>query len=156
MSWEKRAFGITVDPNMLLVHARLIAPPMISYCDDRSLTPRLADWNMIGKEFFKGIQMTRWSYLNLSDKELSKQSLTGFRDALKVCGMGQEIPHPSMEFKAQLPGNGDDDQNDELIRGKMEEMSKNEVGIVLVILPSRSAPLYARVKFWADVKFGMI
>ena len=140
---------------MLLVHARLLAPPSINYCEGHSLFPELANWNMIGKKFFKRTQITCWSYFNLSKEKLSKHSFTDFKNALRVCGMGEKIPDP-IEFEAELQGNGDDDRNDKSIRDKMEEMSKKKVGIVLVILPVKSAPLYARVKYWADVVFGTI
>ena len=157
MSWKKIAFGIRVDPNMLLVHARRLAPPSINYHKKRSSTPNLADWNLIGKNFFEAKQITHWSFLNLTREQFSRQSLTDFKDALKDCGMGREIPDPvDGGFKAQLPGVGDDDQSDDSIREMIERISHREVRIVLVILPVKSAPLYARVKYWADIRFGMI
>ena len=141
---------------MLLVYARLLAPPSINYYEGPPLTPNLADWNMIGNKFFEPKKITSWSFLNLSKAQLSKHSFTHFIHALEVCGMGPEIPDP-IDIKAPgLQGIGDDDHNDKSIRDKMEEMSKKKVGIVLVILPVKSAPLYARVKYWADVRFGMI
>lgn len=140
---------------MLLVHARLLTPPSINYRKG-SLTPELADWNMIGQNFFESEPITRWSYLNLSNEQLSNDFANKLQNALAKCGMKRKNPDPARGFQVQLGPNGDDDQNDKLIRDVMEEMSKTEVRIVLVILPFKSAPLYARVKYWADVKFGMI
>ena len=141
---------------MLLVHARLLDPPSIKYRNESFLTPELADWNMIGKKFFRSEPITRWSYLNLSNEQFSKHSFKIFQDALAKCGMGRDYPDPAMGLQAQLVGNGDNNQSGNLIRNMIERMSKTKVTVVLVILPFKSAPLYARVKFWADVKYGTI
>ena len=110
----------------------------------------------MNEKFFEPKPITRWSYLNLTNKPLSKHSFTGFQNALKLCGMGREDPDPNGGFKALLGGNDDDNKNDKSIRDVMEKISKEKMEIVLVVLPVKSAPLYARVKYWADFKFGMI
>ena len=146
---------MVIDPDMLLVQARLLAPPTINYNKGLNSTPRFADWNMKGKNFFEPSQIAHWSCLDLSRHPISKQFFGKLNDALRTCGMGKNIPNPS-EFRAPLHGIGDDDRNETSIKKVMEEMGKRKVGIVLVILPFKSAPIYARVKYWADVKYGMI
>ena len=141
---------------MLLVHARSLFPPQIHYNDEQSLRPRAAEWNTIGKHFFTKIQINSWSYLNLSAEPLSGDSLATLQEALGTCGMGRTEPNPYDGFRARLVGIGDSDQNDRSIREVMGSISQSGVGIVLVILPVKSIPLYARVKYWADVVFGMI
>lgn len=141
---------------MLSVHARLLAAPQVLYDKNLSATPELADWNMRHKQFFRRIQITKWSYLSLSGQKLSALSLGYFRQGLQLSGLGEEIPDPYDGFHRRLPGHGDDDLNDGVIRDIMGEISKTEAKILLVVLPIKSKPIYARVKFWADVIFGMI
>ena len=154
-SREKGAFGITVDSKMLSVHARLLAAPHILYKDEL-VTPQLANWNMIRKQFVHYVPISKWSRLNLSGERLPEKYLEDFQSALEKCGMGNTRPFPYHGFEGMLPGIGDDNANDKRIQEKMEQISKTDVEILLVVLPFKSAPIYARVKYWADVKYGKI
>lgn len=153
---NKNAFGITIDPKMLSVHARRLPIPQVNYNGKKFVKPELADWNMRYKQFFQRIQISEWSYLSLCDQKLSAQSLGYLRQGLANSGMGEGTTKPHEGFHGNLPGYGDDDQNDKVIRDIMEEISKTKAKILLVVLPFKSKPIYARVKFWADVEFGMI
>lgn len=70
--------------------------------------------------------------------------------------MDQTRDNPHGPFEGTLRGTADDAQNDAETKRKMQEISTKGVGILLVILPAKSAPIYARVKFWADCIFGMV
>ena len=154
-SRQKALFSINVDPRMLSVHARLLKAPSVVYKGKIPFTPRLANWNMIGgKKFFESAETAEWSILNLSNLTVSKKDWETFSEARRSCGM--KDTQPVDVLSARLPGLLDDDQNDEIIRNKIEDFSKKTGGILLVVLPSKSAPIYARVKFWADVKYGTV
>ena len=139
---------------MLLVHARHLAPPRVVYNNSISVTPVLADWNMRNKEFFDPKPIPLWSFLTLGRAQLPQNSRDQFQLALKLCGMGNFKPLFNTGFHALLEGIGDDDRNDRSIREKIDDISKTKVQIILVVLPTKSAPIYARVKYWADVRFG--
>ena len=76
-------------------------------------------------------------------------------NALEICGMGKARPSPSTGFRASLRGTGDDDTNDAAIHNAMQAVSKLQIPILLVVLDSQSAAIYARIKYWADTNFGM-
>ncbi len=154
-SREKEAFGITVDSKMLSVHARLLDAPQIIY-NDELVTPQLANWNMIRKQFVHPGPISTWSRLNLSGERLPEKYLEDFQSALEKCGMGKTRPFLHHGFEGKLSGFSDDNANDKEIQEKMEQISKTDVEILLVVLPFKSTPIYARVKYWADVKYGKI
>lgn len=155
LTFEKTAFGITISPKMVSVHARLLPAPSVLY-HKRSVTyPRLAEWNVRGKNFFSPLTLAKWSWLRLGRAEVPDDSWDAFQKALSDCGMGNIPPDPFYGLHAQLDGSGDDDTNDRAIGNAIAEAKKKGLRMLWVILPDDSAAIYSRVKFWADVKHGM-
>lgn len=70
--------------------------------------------------------------------------------------MGEIQPDPYEGFHANLGGIGDNDTNDAAIQAAMFAAQKNGVRILWVVLETYSAPIYARVKYWGDVRYGML
>lgn len=156
ISRVKLDFGVDIGSRMLSVHARRLNAPQVCYGNKSALIPVLADWNMTNKWFFRCVTNTNWSQLNLSGKAIAEETWSSFENALNLCGMKQITAHPNGPFRGFLPGNGDDAENDRSIERTMREISTLGVQILLVVLPFRSATIYARLKFWADIKFGMV
>ena len=152
-----KSFGVTIDTQMLSVHARLLPTPKVMYQHQKSLKPKLAAWNLRGYLFHKAVPIDKWSYLVVDCRYPLDQVWKDFQTALKNCGMGEIDPYPFEGLYAELHGDGDNDFSDKAIRVKIEE-AKNRLGlqILWVILPRYSAPIYARVKYWADVIYGML
>lgn len=151
----KNAFGITVGTKMLPVHARLLPVPSVMY-HNASVAPNNAEWNLHKKYFFRHVPIDKWSYLTLGKTWIKDPVWNLFQPALKACGMGEVQPDPFEGFRADLPGNGDNDMNDAAIRGAMSSAQKLGIRILWVVIPFYSAPIYARVKYWADVIYGML
>ena len=139
---------------MLTVHGRLLTAPQVQYNKERKI-PSHAEWNMINLKFHEVKPMPRWSYLCMGGGRLPDESQGQFMNALAICGMGSATPFPPTGFHAPLRGIGDDDTNDVAIHNVMQEVLKLQVPILLVVLESPSAAIYARIKYWADTKFGM-
>lgn len=157
LTFAKNAFGITVSTKMLSVHARILPAPLVKY-HEQSLTPKLAEWNLHGKKFISHVSMStnKWSYLSLSGQEITNEHWHDFETALSSCGMGDCVPDPWRGFEARLHGPSDDDENDSAIHTAIQNAKDNSVRMLWVILPSKSAGIYARIKYWADVKIGML
>ena len=156
ISQVKLDFGVDIGSRMLSVHARRLNAPQVCYGNKSALIPELADWNMTNKYFFRCVPNTNWSRLDLSGKAIPEKAWSSFEDALKLCGMDQTTAHPNGPFRSILLGNGDDAENDRSIERTMREIATLGVQILLVVLPFKSTTIYARVKFWADLKFGMV
>lgn len=151
----KSAFGVTISPKMLSVHARQLPVPSVMY-HEASLTPRLAEWNLHQRFFIRHVPINRWSYLTLGEAKVSDEAWYFFQEALKACGMGEIQPEPYEGFHRNLPGFNDDASNDKAIQDAISDAKEKGVRILWVVLQKYSARIYARVKFWADLKYGML
>lgn len=147
------AFGVKVDPSMIVVVGRVLPAPPVIYGGDLALQTAQGAWNMRGKKFAKPKVVLKWSYLRLGDAVFTENHMKVFKGQLTAYGLGSEKPHgPAAGFRANLPG--DEARNDVSIRSVMDTVVKAGVRMLLVALPSKDAVTYSRVKFWADVKFG--
>ena len=61
---------------------------------------------------------------------------------------------PVESYHANLPRDSDDDVNDNAITTEMDKVVKAQIPILLVVLNTKSAATYARVKYWGDTTYG--
>ena len=147
----KSAFGISICPEMLTVHGRLLSAPQIKYhkTDPR---PRNAEWNLLGNHFRERASMPRWAVLHLGQAKLPYLATKTFEEILEKCGM--KYTQPVQSYHAKLQGDRDDDVDDNAIKIEMEKVMEAHVPILLVVLNTASAAIYARVKYWGDTTYG--
>lgn len=150
----KSAFGVTICPEMITVHGKLLTAPKVEYDATNGITktPSHAEWNLIGSKFHMRTPMPIWSFLRLGNARLSDTTIWQFREALRSCGM--DSPVPVRGLHAPLPGSGDDENNDQAIQKAMAQAADDGIPILLVILETPSAAVYARVKYWGDTTCG--
>ena len=67
--------------------------------------------------------------------------------------MGSTKPE-GRPYSARLLGVGDDDRNDNAIKNEMDKAMKAQIPILLVVLNTKLAAIYARVKYWGDTMYG--
>ena len=142
---------------MILVPARVLASSPVVYKRGVSCTTAGASWNMIGKQFSVPGKAFAWSFLTLGSATLPKDNLEQFRAALRNAGMNEGPPmsppgSSQPGYHAALPGNEQD--NDRSIENVFRALKEHDARFLLVILPTSSAVVYSRVKFWADIKAG--
>ena len=154
LTFGKDAFGITVSPSMLTIHGRRLPAPQIQYSGN-SVTPENAEWNMIQKKFHTYASMPKWFYLLLGEAGLPDLTLGQFKEAVKACGIEYTDPAPQDGFRAVLSRYGDDDADNDAIKEAMTTILKAQIPILLVVLKTKSAAVYARVKYWGDTYSGM-
>lgn len=147
------AFGIRVDSRMVVVEGRILPPPVLIYGRNANQTTEGGAWNMRGKTFARPHKVTKWSFLRLGNVQLTAEHIKDFKVQLKNYGLGDEAPKIPQGFTKQLPGG--EDANDLAIRDIFKIISEAQLNIVLVVLPWRDQIIYARVKFWADIKAGV-
>lgn len=117
-----------------------------------------AAWNMRNKQFSVPKPIIRWSFLRLLPAaEFGRAHIDIFKQALRAGGLGQADPvGPAGQqgFSAELR-QGQDDFNDEKIKAVLGQVAKLNIPFLLVILPAKGPTTYNRIKYWADVKFGI-
>ena len=141
---------------MLVVLGRVLPTPTLMYRGSPVKTEQ-AGWNMKHKQFSVPKPIIRWSFLRLGPAEFGQAHIDLFKKALKNSGLGQAdpvSPQGQKGFFAQLVP-GQDDANDEKIRAVLGQVAKLNIPFLLVILPARGPITYNRVKYWADVRFGI-
>ena len=148
----KSAFGISICPDMLTVHGRLLSAPQIQY-NEKTSTPDHAAWNLKGNLFFKTVSMPKWAILRVGGANVPASATRKFQQILGNCGMGSTKPE-GKRYSAQLLGVGDDNRNDHAIKTELEHVMKAGISILLVVLNTASAAIYARVKYWGDTTYG--
>lgn len=93
------AFGVNVDPNMVVVSARILSPPPVTYCDSTDnlivKTPTLASWNL--GHYVRGVKQTlkftdpgqvpKWAALHCCNNELDDSVFEKLERALIAYGL---------------------------------------------------------------------
>ena len=148
----KAAFGILISPEMLTVHGRLLSAPQLQY-DGTTPTPDHAEWYLLGNHhFYKQAPMPKWAVLRLGGAKVPNSATRKLEEILNTCGM--TFTRPEHNYDVKILGEGDDDENDNAIKIEMDKIMKAGISILLVILNTASAAVYARVKYWGDTTNG--
>jgi len=142
---------------MLTVDGRILAAPTLSYANGPAI-PESGSWNMFKKRFSVGAAVKDWSFLRLKDSNQDPlddipKLIRAFKGAMDVVGMRADNPTPSNGFTITLPS--DDNEKSKPIKEVLEKIQKNGVKMLLVILPSQKPFTYARVKYFADTRYGI-
>ena len=163
------AFRLSIKPKMITVNGRILPAPRILYKTAKMETsPRDGSWNMSNLQFTVPMVINNWSYIefNLPDiqeirsEEEFRQDLRVFQETLRECGIsaGRPVYSPTHHINlfADKQGNMNEDKNDQVIRAYFKEIAETTAArILLVILPTKHAGTYARIKYWADVIYGI-
>jgi eukaryotic translation initiation factor 2C len=164
----QRIFGLNIKPQMLTVVARILVEPQLSYLNG-TVSPSRGSWNMVGKRFAVPKAVKNWSYFIVQGRNTNVLSLRDtsrkFKDALSLVGMQLDNPSPLAGFVVQLDWKrGKEDnrppdvilgENFKAIEAEFDKIKRSGVKILLITLPTESADIYARIKFFGDTKFGI-
>ena len=148
---------------MVKVNGRILPAPKVEY-GKRALTVEQGAWNMRGQKFAAPTVLSQWSFLKITSqnfrekeqvKNIGQDAIQAFQRTVNSYGMGCEHPRPLEGYEINLGFN--EDANDNKLKEVLGLISSpnKSIRILLVILPNKDAPTYARIKFWADVKFGI-
>ncbi len=148
---------------MVVVPGRVLDPPKLMYGGSASFTARGGVWNMNGKRFLKPAIMPSWTLLrigaaaNIPIASLASQ-LKALRDGFTECGLKGVGPGPSVDLPQATNGELGINRTtvDESLEKIFKENKEKGINMFVVILPSEDPWLFARVKYWGDVKYGIL
>lgn len=138
---------------MIVVPARILQPPKIQYGGNRAFTPTNASWNLAGIKFYDPKTLTNWSFLRCGDSTFLTGHVQALRNQIKQCGLGDTPPSPAGGYHADL-GIADDDETDKALQTALRKAKEDKVTFLFVILATKSKPVHARLKFFADTVVG--
>lgn len=148
--------GISITPNMITVHGRVLPAPDVKYVSTKA-SVRFGSWNMAEYKFNTTRNLPaafRWSYGFINEyngprpafgniDEVHRHMLS-FYGALQKVGM--KIPPPMKGRELKIRGSEDP---------ALEEAFKTAPQLLLIILPGLDTVLYNKIKFLGDIKYGV-
>lgn len=143
---------------MITVPARILPATPLMYKKNQVM-PKSASWNMANRQFSDAKPVSDWAVLKLflpsNHRENGQvndvdEKIRAFQRTLQDCGLVTQSPGKFMKNLSL-----DEDQNDKTIQATLEDICKKPVRILLVILPTDNKHTYSRIKYWAEIKFGM-
>ncbi|KAL8953104.1 MAG: hypothetical protein Q9222_001042 [Ikaeria aurantiellina] len=150
------AFGLKVIPKMMTISGRILPPVSIQYKEKnapKSFMPERGSWDLIGKSFMEGRPLRSWTYLKFADNDIGRADVEAFMTITRNSGL--TCDNPMHRDGIYIPLGVDEDANDQTIRSNIETAATKGIKVLLVFLRDDNAFIYSRVKYWADVKYGI-
>jgi eukaryotic translation initiation factor 2C len=159
------SFGVGVSTSMVTVPGRVLSAPAIKYRGNDTEVPRSGSWNMSKVRFTSSATIPAWTYLwikragrpgQIEENNLLKPVVTRFHEIMNASGLNAPaptVPGPTVMLDAANATQ----TNDQLIVSMMQRIAANEkrVGLLFVLLPDTDAAVYNKVKYAADVLYGI-
>ncbi|THU93245.1 argonaute-like protein [Dendrothele bispora CBS 962.96] len=161
-----RQFGINVQPDALVLDARILAPPTMKYGragTQSSLLPKNGAWNMLGKQFVVPAQIKQ-SFVVVFEQQRrfterhGREMLKGLFDACKLAGMKVENENPPIRWlNAQSKIVEHLKEEGRVLRDRLKaEGSSPAINLVIIILPEGGHDdIYSAVKYFGDISVGV-
>ncbi|KAL9031872.1 MAG: hypothetical protein Q9196_000127 [Gyalolechia fulgens] len=153
------AFGVKVIPRMITVRARILPSVPLQYKlanRPKSFPTSNGGWDIRGRHFSESKQLRSWTFVKFVDNVVSREDVEGFRGIIRNSGMNSDEPTPPNGILQPLRGGRDNEDSDEkVIESVIVKAAGMGLKVLLVILPDKSAFIYSRVKYWAEVKNGI-
>ena len=146
---------------MITVRGRILPPVPIQYRSGKgpkTFTTLNGSWNMAGgTSFSDGRYLRNWTVVKFGRNDIGAPDIAKFREYARNCGAGSDEPAHSDGILVELrTGKFNQESDDRAIEGILQTAAEKGMKVLLVFLPSVDAFIYSRVKFWAEVKFGML
>ncbi|KAL8840603.1 MAG: hypothetical protein Q9176_003716 [Flavoplaca citrina] len=156
------AFGLDVIPSMITVNARILPSVSVQYKHKGSIStvkPDQASWNLKGNQFWKAERLQSWTFIKFVKNTINSNDIREkLQKIAEHAGVTSSKPQPpnGVERPLKFPiGPGTHKENEEIIKRTMAQASQRGLKILFVILPNKNAFIYSRVKFWAEVQYGI-
>jgi eukaryotic translation initiation factor 2C len=156
-------FGLKANTSMLTVQGRILTAPDVLY-GRKKVTPFNGSWNCAGQTFAKGGNFAGWiaCVLNVAgrpsmypDPDQNKRLIQKLGVELKNYGVAMGTYHGVQERVLQNLTMANRAQNNTVLDDFFQEAVKYKCPLVFVVLPNDDKWLYARIKYYGDVRHGI-
>ncbi|KAL4218512.1 argonaute 1 [Mactra antiquata] len=148
-----QTFGISILPQMVDVHGRVLNPPKIQYGGrtKAQAIPNQGVWDMRGKQFYSGVEIRVWAIACFApQRTVREDALRNFTQQLQRISNDAGMPilgQPCFCKYATGP-----DQVEPMFR--YLKNTYQGLQVIVVVLPGKT-PVYAEVKRVGDIMFGL-
>ena len=164
-----KPFGFSVDPHIITVPGRILGSPSVSY-GNRNMQVQRGSWNLAGVKFATPGRHGKWQVLVINRQgnrghalieeprgemlppEQIFQKLAAELRKYNVT-MGERASTQSILLDTLTVDNRN--SNNRKIREAFQRADDQGVGLLFIILPEMDKWLYARIKYYGDIEFGI-
>lgn len=161
-------FGFNVNTDMISVPGRILAAPQISY-KGKGVSPRLGSWNCANQAFSTPGGFTKWGALVLNcpgprgramqddgygGTVLPEECFKELAKHLNDYGLKMGLRAPTQALQLSNLTRDNRDANDNTLEKAFAKASSDQIRMLFIVLPDVDRWLYARIKFFADTKYG--
>lgn len=157
--WMK-GFGISVPAALIAVPARVLPAPGIFYAGNKPGNVKEASWNMANIKVCQGGVLDAWLpiFLRIGNAGPPFDNTVGHEKiqilAASLAKVGIDVRRQGEVALKNLPPL-EHEQFDRALRDIFEEFVKRQFKYVFFFLPYRSDTAYKRIKYFADVVYGV-
>ncbi|KAK3065140.1 hypothetical protein LTR53_018278, partial [Teratosphaeriaceae sp. CCFEE 6253] len=156
-------WGFRLGVDMITVPGRILNNPKVIYGQRKEERPTMGSWNLRQTQFFKPGRFSSWQVLvidgdrgrALRNVDGAESLFTKLGNSLKNYGlqMGQRLPTQTVSLSALVEANRP--TNDSALEQAFRAALGNNVNMLFIVLPAFDRWLYARIKYYADIKAGI-
>ncbi|KAI7708105.1 Piwi-domain-containing protein, partial [Hortaea werneckii] len=161
-------WGFRVGVDMITVPGRILSNPQIKY-GSKSVTPRGGSWNCADVKFAMPGRMGKWAVLVVNHKGPKGRALNPQpRDGLAPEPLFSELEGFLKKYGLQMTQRQNTKNitldslslqnratNNRQLEHIFSSAESNGINFLLVVIPEYDAWLYARIKYFGDVKYGV-
>ncbi|KXT00458.1 hypothetical protein AC578_1932 [Pseudocercospora eumusae] len=166
-----KPFGFSVGTSMITVPGRILDTPRVTYGGPKNMIqPRSGSWNLQSVKFTRPGRFEKWSVLIINRKGNRGNALNEYpqgemlgpealisevQRSMQSYGinMGQREPTWKIELEELTMRNRD--FNNRHLRDIFAKVEQAGIRFLFIIIPEADRWLYARIKFYGDVTFGV-
>ncbi|KIM43534.1 hypothetical protein M413DRAFT_25887 [Hebeloma cylindrosporum] len=150
-----REFGMSVNPEPIVVQARILDPPLLSYgqgSKQPKILPKNGQWNMLDKKFYLPKSVKSWIILVYEPQEHFGKLIVDKMVKTKDVGMNVEDKQPQLFYE-----HGHGNITDQLSKAcvSSQQKKKQPPSLIVVVLPEGGHHIHTAVKHFGDVKAGI-
>ncbi|KAK5111366.1 hypothetical protein LTR62_005206 [Meristemomyces frigidus] len=156
-----KPWGFNTGVEMLTVPGRILQNPQIKYGANKSENPRNGSWNLVGSKFHKPGRFESWGVLviNIGNRNTMfgnpEPLFSELARHLKDYGVAMGARKNTRTIALDPLTRQNRASNDLKIKQEFDSASQNGCPMLLVVLPEVDRWLYARIKLYGDVKYGV-
>ncbi|KAK3709738.1 hypothetical protein LTR37_010765 [Vermiconidia calcicola] len=161
-----KPFGFSVNTEMITVPGRILSGHRVNY-GDKTETPRNGTWNCADRKFSVPGRHGKWQILVINrqgQRTLFDEPRDGlppaqlFNELERSLGtyglrMGQRVSTQSIMLDQLTVPNRN--SNNRKIHGAYQKAEEQDVRLLFIVLPEADKWLYARIKYYGDIEFGI-
>ncbi|KAH9569552.1 hypothetical protein CY35_03G139300 [Sphagnum magellanicum] len=145
-------FGLSFNPQLAKVSARLLEPPSLMFGGGRKESPREGRWNFNNKIFMKGCEIPNWVVVVFDRRCHDAHDIA--QSLVRACNKrGMRVSDPKAVEKE--PQKNQCFPPDERVRRMFRFLTHHRPMFILAVLPDKDSEIYVPFKKMCEVTIGV-